>query len=301
MKTTTKEKKLATIKNFAIGGLAGCIATTAILPIDYIKVHRQVMGETGVGKMSTVEFAKLTLKQKGFTEFYKGLDSALFRQVLYTTCRLGLYRTFSESEKQRTGKDVIDFSKKMEYSLISGAIGSTIGNPADITLVRVQTDSMLPPESRRNYKGVSDAFVRMYREEGLTSFWRGCTPTILRACAMNVGMLVPYDSAKEGLDKAFGKSTWNQFSASFIAAVVACVVSLPFDNVKTKYQRMAPGVDGKLPYSSFSDCVQKSIKREGLLGLYIGFPVFVMRVAPHVIITLLTQEYLHHLFTKEAS
>lgn len=298
MLTNYREKKLVTLKNFAIGGIAGCIATTAILPIDYVKVHRQVMGETGT-KQSAIEFAKVTLRNKGFRQFYSGLDSALFRQVLYTTTRLGLYRTMSDKEKQRTGKETIDFWKKMQYSLISGAIGSTIGNPADITLVRVQTDAMNPPEIRRNYKGVSDAFVRMYKEEGLISYWKGCTPTVLRACAMNVGMLVPFDTAKEMLDRSFGHTAWNQLGASFIAAVIACTISLPFDNVKTKYQRMVPSVDGTLPYKSFSDCVRTSLAREGIAGLYIGFPVFVLRCAPHVVITLLTQDFLHYLFTKQ--
>jgi solute carrier family 25 oxoglutarate transporter 11 len=110
-------------------------------------------------------------------------------------------------------------------------------------------------------------------------------------------MLVTYDTAKEWLDHTFGSSTLNRFTGSFIAAIVACTVSLPFDNVKTKFQRMTPRLDGTLPYSSFTDCVKKSLAREGLRGLYIGFPVFVMRVAPHVIITLLTQDLLHYLIS----
>jgi hypothetical protein len=64
MLTRNREKKLVTIKNFAIGGLAGCIATAITIPVDYIKVHRQVMGETGLGKQSTLQFAKQTLREK---------------------------------------------------------------------------------------------------------------------------------------------------------------------------------------------------------------------------------------------
>jgi solute carrier family 25 oxoglutarate transporter 11 len=118
---------------------------------------------------------------------------------------------------------------------------------------------------------------------------------------MNVGMLVPYDTAKEWFDHYLGPSTMNRISGSFVAALTACCMSLPFDNIKTKYQRMTTGADGKLPYSGFSDCVQKSVAREGLRGFYIGFPVYLMRVAPHVIITLLVQDLLHHLITSTHS
>jgi solute carrier family 25 oxoglutarate transporter 11 len=289
------------VLNFAIGGVSGMFATSVIMPMDYIKVHRQIMGETGVGKVTAVEFAKTTLKNKGPLEFYKGLSSALLRQAVYTTTRLGIYRTLTDIDKQKTGSESISLTKKFAFSLFAGAVGSTIGNPADVALVRIQTDALSPPERRRNYKGVGDALFRMAKEEGILTYWRGCTPTILRACSLNVGMLVTYDTAKEWFDLNLGPSTMNRISGSFVAALIACCMSLPFDNIKTKYQRMTTGADGKLPYSGFSDCVKKSIAREGLGGLYIGFPVYLMRVAPHVIITLLVQDLLHHLITSTPS
>ena len=35
-----------------------------------------------------------------------------------------------------------------------------VGSPADLTLIRMQSDSTLPAASRRNYKNVGDAMVR---------------------------------------------------------------------------------------------------------------------------------------------
>lgn len=45
--------------------------------------------------------------------------------------------------------------------------------------------------------------------------------------------------------------------------------------------------DGTYPYSGVPDCLRQSIAREGVVGLWIGFPVFYTRVAPHAMITLL--------------
>ena len=46
-----------------------------------------------------------------------------------------------------------------------------------------------------------DAFRRVIAEEGLTSMWSGCSPTIVRAMALNLGMLATYEDAKERLSK----------------------------------------------------------------------------------------------------
>jgi solute carrier family 25 oxoglutarate transporter 11 len=54
---------------------------------------------------------------------------------------------------------------------------------------------------------VFDAFRRIIKEEGVTSCWNGATPTICRAIALNVAMLVTYDESKERLTAYLGKDT----------------------------------------------------------------------------------------------
>lgn len=50
--------------------------------------------------------------------------------------------------------------QKAAAGLTAGGLGALVGSPADLTLIRMQADSTLPVESRRNYKGVADAMVR---------------------------------------------------------------------------------------------------------------------------------------------
>jgi hypothetical protein len=49
----------------------------------------------------------------------------------------------------------------------------------------------------------------------------------------------------------------------------------------------APGVQGKLPYSGNVDCAMKILKHEGVLGFYKGFGTFLIRIGPHVSMTLI--------------
>ncbi|CAG9323243.1 unnamed protein product [Blepharisma stoltei] len=294
-----KSKWLESIKNFSIGGTAGIVATTAVLPMDFIKVHLQCAAEGSKGpRISPLQFASTVYREKGLLAFYKGLDSAILRQALYATTRLGLYKTLADREKEKTGTKFIPFFKKFIYSTVSGGIGAFVGNPCDLSLIRLQTDNTLPPQLRRNYKNAIDALLRIPKEEGILAYWKGCTPTILRAAALNFGMLAPYDQTKEFLDSRWKSDTMNRILASVIAAIFACFISLPFDNIKTKYQKMIKGADGKYPYKGFYDCLMKSLKNEGFIGLYVGLDAYALRVAPNVIITLLTIDFLHYLYHK---
>lgn len=123
------------------------------------------------------------------------------------------------------------------------------------------------------------------REEGVLSCWKGATPTVVRAMSLNLGMLVSYDESKERLEKYLPHSAntvW--FLSSVISGTIAAGMSLPFDNVKTKLQKQTKNADGTLPYKNFLDCARKTAAREGVLGFWAGFPTYVVRIAPHVMI-----------------
>lgn len=81
-----------------------------------------------------------------------------------------------------------------------------MGNPCDLSLVRMQADATLPEAERRNYKNVFNACSRIMSEEGVTALWRGAVPTMMRASALNVSMLVSYESAKDIATSAMGPS-----------------------------------------------------------------------------------------------
>ena len=66
-----------------------------------------------------------------------------------------------------------------------------------------------------------------------------------------------------------------------IAGFFAAACSLPFDFVKTRIQKMEPLPDGTLPYKGPVDCAMKTLKQEGFLKFYTGFPTYCVRYSPH--------------------
>jgi solute carrier family 25 oxoglutarate transporter 11 len=282
-------------KPFVTGSISGCLATCCIQPIDMVKVRVQVAGAEG-GSTNPFGIASDIMKKEGAGGFYKGLSAGLTRQVLYTGARLGLYDIFTE--KAKVPGEKMPFWKTTACALSAGGIAAVIGNPADLSLIRMQTDSMLPEAERRNYKGVGDAFSSIIRTEGAMGLFQGAGPTATRAMALNFGMLGFNSLAKDQLGSMGVSGGAQTFGASAIAGFFASFFSLPFDYVKTQVQKMKPDpVTGQMPFKGPIDCAMQQIKIGGPQKLWTGFPTYYARIAPHAMITLIMQDQVKKMWT----
>jgi solute carrier family 25 oxoglutarate transporter 11 len=285
------------IQPFVIGGFSGCCGASACYPFDFTKTLLQIKseerGKAGLkGRVSPFPILKEIYKTSGVRGFYRGLDSSIVRQLLFGTTRIGIYKTMFEKVRETEG--TVSPAKKVGIALISGFIGAVVGNPADVALVRMQADPALPLVERRNYRNVFDALSRIVREEGFRNLWKGSMPTLVRGTIINLCMLAPYDEIRERINSA--TNTVDTMSTRLIASsgagFLVYAFSLPFDNVKTKMQKMRPDAHGKMPYSGITDCFVKSIRREGVKKLWVGSVSYYLRTTPHVIIALGVQDSL---------
>jgi len=272
------------IKPYFNGGLSGMGATCIIQPIDMVKVRLQ-LGATG----GPIGVAKDIIAKDGFASLYRGLSAGLLRQATYTTARLGIFQQITTYAKEANKGQNLPLWQKAACGLTAGGLGALVGTPADLTLIRMQADSTLPVDQRRNYKGVVDAMTKIVRDDGVAGLFRGGGPTVVRAMALNMGMLASNDQAKEMIEAAgFVKGgSVAVLGGATIAGFFASACSLPFDFVKTRLQKMTPNPDGTMPYKGPMDCAMQTLKQEGPLKFYTGFPTYLVRIAPHVVFTLM--------------
>ncbi|KAF6251459.1 mitochondrial substrate carrier, partial [Scenedesmus sp. NREL 46B-D3] len=230
--------------------------------------------------------AKDIIAKDGFGSLYRGLSAGLLRQATYTTARLGIFSQITEVAKKANDGKNLPLWQKAACGLAAGGLGALVGTPADLTLIRMQADSTLPVEQRRNYKGVGDAMMRIVKDDGVAGLFRGGGPTVVRAMALNMGMLASNDQAKEMLEGAGFKGQTAVLGGAMIAGFFASACSLPFDFVKTRMQKMQKSADGTMPYKGPVDCAMQTLKNEGPLKFYTGFPTYLIRIGPHVVFTL---------------
>merc|ERR1740138_825089 len=108
-----------------------------------IKVRVQLGAAEG-GATSPFTIASTMIKEEGFLSLYSGLSAGLTRQVVYTGARLGLFDIFTEKAKDPTFDSMPKFLKTSMCALGAGGIAAVAGNPADLALIRMQSDSLLP-------------------------------------------------------------------------------------------------------------------------------------------------------------
>jgi len=277
-------------KPFVTGSLSGMMATCCIQPMDMIKVRVQLAAAEG-GATSPFSIASTMIKEEGFLAMYAGLGAGLTRQVVYTGARLGLFDIFTAKSKDPAYDNINGFAKRSVCALSAGGIAAVMGCPADLALIRMQSDSMLPAAERRNYRGVFHALGSIASADGPTGLFKGWLPTATRAMALNFGMLAFNAQAKEMLKDGGAPAPVQVFGASAIAGFFASFFSLPFDFVKTQIQKMKPDpVTGEMPFKGPIDCAMKQVKMGGITRLWAGFPTYYFRIAPHAMITLIAQD-----------
>ncbi|PHU10366.1 Mitochondrial dicarboxylate/tricarboxylate transporter DTC [Capsicum chinense] len=110
---------------------------------------------------------------------------------------------------------------------------------------------------------------------------------------IKMGRIVSFATLKattQAIQKGSGsvRETKNEEDGSgenSVSGFFAAACSLPCDYVKTQIQKMQPDAEGKFPYSCSFDCAMNTLKAGGPFKFYTGFPVYCIRIAPHVMMT----------------
>ncbi|KAK0613756.1 mitochondrial carrier domain-containing protein [Immersiella caudata] len=273
---------------FWFGGSASSMAACVTHPLDLVKVRLQT--RTGdMPKSMSGTFVHI-VKHNGFRGLYSGISASLLRQITYSTTRFGLYEElkshFSPAKNEDgTPAEPPSFVLLVAMASASGFVGGLAGNAADVLNVRMQHDAALPAAQRRNYAHAIDGLVRMTREEGLASWFRGVGPNSMRAAAMTAGQLASYDVVKRTLIRLtpMEDNMATHFTASFLAGVAAATITSPIDVIKTRV--MSSHGSQSLP-----KLLGEIYAAEGLRWMFKGWTPSFLRLGPQTICTFLFLE-----------
>ncbi|XP_058467015.1 mitochondrial 2-oxoglutarate/malate carrier protein-like [Malaya genurostris] len=296
------EKKKPVYIQYLFGGLSGIGATCVVQPLDLVKTRMQISGLGGAVKEynNTFDAIAKIIRREGALALYKGLSAAIMRQATYTTTRLGVYTSLNDTYKQKRNKSP-NLLESMVMGMTAGAVGSFVGNPCELILIRMTADGRLPIAERRNYSHFFNAFYRIAKEEGVLALWRGCIPTMGRAMVVNAAQLASYSQAKTYLVKNdyFNEGIGLHFTASMFSGLITTAASLPVDIAKTRIQNMKIKPGEPAPYKNTIDVIVKVIRYEGIFALWKGFTAYYARLGPHTVLTFILLEQLNGFYNQQ--
>uniref|UniRef100_T1KJF7 ADP/ATP translocase n=1 Tax=Tetranychus urticae TaxID=32264 RepID=T1KJF7_TETUR len=174
--------------------------------------------------------------------------------------------------------DMVSFAKDFMAGGISAAISKTAVAPIERIklLLQVQHASKQIAEAQR-YKGIVDAAVRIPREQGFLSFWRGNLANVIRYFPTQALHFAFKDKYKQiflgGVDK--NKQFWRYFAGNLASGGAAGATSLcfvyPLDFARTRLAADVGKPGAKRQFNGLVDCISRTLKSDGYLGLYRGF------------------------------
>ncbi|CAL1263792.1 unnamed protein product [Larinioides sclopetarius] len=139
-------------------------------------------------------------------------------------------------------------------------------------------------QQTNNIKGIIDCFVRIPKEQGIVSFWRGNLANVIRYFPTQALNFAFKDKYKQvflgGVDKR--TQFWRYFLGNLASGGAAGATSLcfvyPLDFARTRLAAdVGKGAQNR-EFSGLINCLGKIFKTDGLMGLYRGFSVSVQGI-----------------------
>nr|XP_057942720.1 solute carrier family 25 member 35 [Doryrhamphus excisus]XP_057942721.1 solute carrier family 25 member 35 [Doryrhamphus excisus]XP_057942722.1 solute carrier family 25 member 35 [Doryrhamphus excisus] len=281
--------------DFLLSGVAACGACLLTNPLEVVKTRMQLQGElksrgTYQVYYRNVFHAFYTIgKVDGLAGLQKGLMPGLVYQFFMNGVRLGSYAIIESSGYIHTDGRV-SAVKTIIAGAAAGVVGAVMGSPVYLVKTHLQSQSTIAVGHQYKHKGMTHALAVIYKEHGILGLWRGASAAIPRVSVGSASQLSTFSSAKELVVdlQVFPKDSWLvALSAGMISSVAVVLAMTPFDVVSTRLYNQPVDHQGKGQlYKGFTDCFSKTLKKEGLMGLYKGLGASYFRIGPHTILSL---------------
>ena len=144
----------------------------------------------------------------------------------------------------------------------------------------------------------------MYHENGLKTFYRGCTPSLIGIVPYAGIDLGIYETLRSRYETRLRQRTnnpeakagsWVLLGFGAVSAAVGASVMYPLSVVRTRLQ--AQGTPSHpMVYGGTFDVIRKTYAREGVLGFYKGLAPTLLKVLPAVSMSYVVYERSKALF-----
>ncbi|XP_062872851.1 mitochondrial thiamine pyrophosphate carrier [Trichomycterus rosablanca] len=175
--------------HFLCGGMAACSATVACQPLDTLRTRFAAQGEPKVYR--NLRHAVRTMyTQEGARTFYRGLTPTLVAVFPYAGLQFFCYNVLRKL-LQQDGKTSRGGLQSFVAGSVAGVISKTMTYPFDLFKKRLQVGGFEEARAHfgqvRTYHSFLDCMVSVAREEGPSAFFKGLSPSLLKA-AMSTGL-----------------------------------------------------------------------------------------------------------------
>lgn len=339
--------------NALAGAAGGFMSGVVTCPLDVIKTKLQAQGAFKAQPGASAVYhgmlgtARVIWREEGLRGMYRGLGPIILGYLPTWAVWFTVYGKSKEYFSNFSGKlqtkiltghglnhhlenpNIVNFYS----SIVAGATSTLVTNPIWVIKTRLMAQvsrrsSAANARPPWHYNSTLDAARKMYRTEGILSFYSGLSPALLGLTHVAV-QFPAYEYLKtkftgEGMGikgDVDNRSHWfGILSASILSKILASSATYPHEVIRTRLQtqqRVIPG--NSLEYSTFRGGLEDTIlsseilktdgkprspkykgilttfntilREEGWRAFYAGMGTNMMRAVPAATTTMLTYEY----------
>ncbi|XP_034038973.1 mitochondrial coenzyme A transporter SLC25A42 [Thalassophryne amazonica] len=248
------------------GAVAGAVSKTAVAPLDRTKIIFQVSS----ARFSAKEAYKLiyrTYLKDGFFSLFRGNSANMVRVIPYAAiqfCAHEQYKKVLGAYYGFQGKALPPVQRFLAGSM-AGATGVMMMYPLDMVRARMAVTR------KEMYSNIVHVFVRISREEGVKTLYRGFAPTLVGVVPYAGLSFFTFETLKSLHAERTGRprpSPYEFLAFGACAGFISQTASYPLDVVRRRMQ--TAGVTGQT-YSSIVGTMRVVVAEEGFIrGLYKG-------------------------------
>ena len=188
-------------KIFLAGAGAGFVNSFVVSPVELVKIQMQISFEgKGQTRQGPLQFARHLVQQRGLLSLYRGLWATILRE----TPGCGMWYTGFEFCKRISAERMNLPPNNLPVHVLIGC-GAIAGicywlpwiYPIDVVKSKIQAH----PASLNHIPGFVNTALQLYRKEGWRPFYKGYSPTLIRALPGAGVAFATYEVVYRYLDK----------------------------------------------------------------------------------------------------
>nr|XP_014590276.1 mitochondrial coenzyme A transporter SLC25A42 isoform X7 [Equus caballus] len=171
---SSKSDHRQVLSSLLSGALAGALAKTAVAPLDRTKIIFQVSSKRFSAK-EAFRLLYFTYLNEGFLSLWRGNSATMVRVVPYAAIQFSAHEEYKRVLGRYYGfrGEALPPWPRLLAGALAGTTAASLTYPLDLVRARM---AVTPKEM---YSNIFHVFIRISREEGLTTLYHGFTPTVL--------------------------------------------------------------------------------------------------------------------------
>ncbi|RYP02649.1 hypothetical protein DL764_005694 [Monosporascus ibericus] len=161
------------------GGTAGACQVVFTNPLEIVKIRLQVQGEVAKAAGDAQKRSAMWIvKNLGLAGLYKGASACLLRDVPFSAI---YFPTYSHLKKDMFGESPtkkLGILQLLTAGAIAGMPAAYFTTPCDVIKTRLQVEAR---KGDTTYTGLRHAAKTIFKEEGITAFFKGGPARVLRS------------------------------------------------------------------------------------------------------------------------